>query len=729
VIATLGFLLLMEAIGLAAVPLAARALGRIPGAGLGLAKVLGLLLVTWLVWMAGSLGIPNGTGLAVAGLVALALMGLAASRLGRPLEADPFRRRLLVAAEAVFAVVFLGSALYMAYYSDVWGTEKPMDMALTNATIVSPSFPPHDPWLSGEQLNYYYLGQLAMGLLIRLTGVEPTMGYNLAMAVVFALAATATFTLGATLAEAARRRGLPVRRPLLGGATTLVLLLLMGNLRGGWNAIRFSGPWSTFDWFAQSRIIPDTINEFPFFSLVVGDLHAHVIAVPLTLLAIAFAVQAALEGPPRMVRLRGWWETFCAALAIGFLYAVNSWSWPIAVGLLALGIAVWAVDAEARGRRRRAAAWGVAVIGGGLVLVLPFLVDFDPNARGFGIVGEREAFGPFTRHNLVMYGALLWVLAAMYAGRLRQVRNPVRVIVWGGALAVVALSLLATANLAGGAAVGLMALVAIVAAFSRELSRPERLLWLFAAGGLACIAGPELLYVRDEFQGTQFFRMNTVFKMGYQAWILLALAGGVVLVAAPAWLPRLPRVVWRVGAVGLVALSLAFTLVGSVGRKAGFAGSPHLDGRAWLERTSPGDVAAIDWLRSEAPGDAVVLEAVGDDYSPFGNARVSTYTGLATVLGWQGHELQWSHTVGTRREDVQSLYSTADPELARRLLTTYRVRYAVVGPLERTTYGEPGVAVTLGRKVFSRDGTVVYEYAVPRGAAPKPAPHQGGLGA
>jgi YYY domain-containing protein len=719
-LATLAFLLLLEAIGLAALPLATRALGRLPGTGAGMAKVLGFLLLAWIVWFAASLGVPNGLGLAIGGAVALALMGLVARRFGRRPEADPFRRRLLIASEGLFAVAFLGAALYMAYSPDVWGTEKPMDMALTNATLASPSYPPHDPWLSGEQLNYYYLGQHAAGVLIRLTGMEPTAGYNLAMAAIFALAAVATFSLGAMLAEAGRRRGLPVRRPLLGGVATLVLLLLMGNLRGGWNALTWDGPWSTFDWFGQSRIIPDTINEFPFFSVVVGDLHAHVIAVPMSLLAIAFAVQAGLEGPPRMLRLRGWWETFCAALAIGFLYGSNAWSYPVAAGLLGLALAIWALDPEARGRRVRAAAWGATVVALGIALMLPFIIEYEPNTRGIGIVDRREAIGAFARHTLVIFGALLWVLAVMYGGWLRDVRHPVRVIVWGGALAVVALSLLAPADLAGGGAVALLAAVALSRAFARGVTRPERLAWLFAAGGLACIAGPELLFVRDEFEESQFFRINTVFKMGYQAWILLALAGGLALVAAPAWLPRVPRAVWRVGALGLIAVSLAFTVVGSVGRKAGFSDGPRLDGRAWLERTAPGDVAAIDWLRDSAPKDSVVLEAVGDDYSSFGNARISTYTGLATVLGWQGHELQWNHDIGTRREDVQTLYSTPDVELARRLLRTYRVRYVVVGPLERTTYGEPGAALTLGRKVFDSEGTVIVAFAVPREPGPKP---------
>jgi YYY domain-containing protein len=718
---TLRYLLLLEGIGLAALPLTSRALGRLPGAGLGLAKVLGLLLLGWLVWIAGSLGIPNGLGLAIGAAVVLGVAGLA-TWLGRPLvfERDPFRRRQLVAAEVLFAVAFLGGALYVSYSPDVWGTEKPMDMAILNATLTSGHFPPHDPWMAGEPLNYYYLGQLVLGLLVRLTGVEPTQGYNLALAALFALTVTAAFTVASTLAEAARRQGVPVRAPLAAGGAAVLLLALVGNLRGGWEALTHTGPLHAFDWFAASRVIPNTINEFPYFSFTVGDLHAHVIALPLTLLALAFIAQVAMHGPPRLLEARGGWETFCVALAIGFLYGVNSWSWPVTAGLLVLGVVVWVTSPAAAGSRRRALLWGTAVLGLGIVLVLPFIVNFDPNASGFGIVPKsaREPLGAFLGHHLVMEGLLLWLLLAPLAGRLRLSRHRLRIVVWGTAVAVVAISLLADARLAGMAIFALLALAALSGALTPGLPAAERLLWALFAVGLACIAGPELVYVRDEFAGTVYVRMNTVFKLGYEAWILLAVAGAVALAAGRAWLPRLPRVGWQVVAAALVAVSLAYTVAGAVGRKDGFSDGPRLDGRAWLARTAPGDVEAIDWLRAHTPGDAVLLEAVGDDYSQFGNARMSTYTGRPAVLGWEGHELQWSHPPGTRRADVATMYRATDAATVRALLRRYRVAYAVVGPLERTTYGDPGALTSLGRRVFDRDGTALYAFTPPPRATP-----------
>ena len=720
---TLRFLALLEVLSLVGAPLAARAaLSRLPGAGLGFAKVLAWLLLAWLVWMLGSLGIPHGLPLVLVCLVALGALALWLHRRRPPsAPADRFARRLFVASEALFAVAFLVAVVVGSHSADVWGTEKPMDMMLINATLVDADFPPHDPWLSGADVNYYYLGHHMAGLLIRLTGVEPTEGYNLALAALMAITLSTAFALAATVAEGARRQGMRIQRPLLAGGLCAVLLALIGTWRGGWAALE-ADSFKAFDWFGPSRVIPDTINEVPLISWVVGDLHAHYLAVPLTLLALAFIVQAGLYGPPRLLSA----ETFCAALSIGWLYAVNSWSWPVMVGVLVLAAGVWITGPDATGRRRRVLGWVAAVIALGVVTILPFVLSFDPNVNdrdgsflAFTKESMREETWTFVKHHFQIEGALLWLLVAPLAARLLGARHPLRIAVWGlGALAFV-VALLSPVALGGAALTVALLAATLAAAVTRRLRTSERMLWVIAASGLACILGAELGVVRDEFYGGQFERMNTVFKMGYQAWILLAVFGAVALAGAKEWSRGwYPRTVWAMVAGFLVFVSLAYTVAATYSRSGAFANGSRLDGRRWLAQTAPGDPAAIDWIREELPGDAVILEAVGDDYSAFGNARISTYTGRPTVMGWQGHELQWSHDVGRprgedprplRRDDVQTLYTSGDEAVVRDLLGLYEVDYAVIGPLERTTYGNAGVLESLGRVVFEDRGTRVIE--------------------
>jgi YYY domain-containing protein len=353
----------------------------------------------------------------------------------------------------------------------------------------------------------------------------------------------------------------------------------------------------------------------------------------------------------------------------------------------------------------------VLVLVAGFVLVLPFWLNFEPAARGIGTVDERRGFARWAGDMALIYGVLGWGVLAAYAGRLLAARQRLRIAVWGGVGAAFVLSLLAPVDLSGVAVLLAALAVAVHAALTRRLEAPERYLWMLVAGAAACLLATEVVYVRDEFDGTALYRMNTVFKLGYQAFLLLAIAAACALPWAGRWLPRRAWAGWAaVGAV-LLLLALVYPYAGNWARRDGFSRSPTLDGLGWLRERAPGDVEAIAWLRANAPRDAVVLESAGPDYSAFGHARISTFTGRPTVIGWAGHELQWRHDPGRRPEDVRAMYTAADPAQARPGLARYGVRYVVVGPIERADYGDAGIAKwdQLGRRVFDRDGTTVWD--------------------
>jgi YYY domain-containing protein len=718
-------------------------LGRLPGAGLGFAKVLGVLLVGWLAWIAVSVGaVGYGPWTIVAAFAVVAIAGgLAAWRLRRagrllaergeepadgrlarwrqsrlaaralPPE-DPARLRLWLGSEAVFAVAFAAMALLVAFAPDVWNTEKPMDAMLMTAIQASDSFPPHDAWMAGETVNYYYLGHLLLALPAHALGLEPSVAYNLAVAGLFALSASAVFTLAGTIWAAALARGVRAAGgPVGAGLAAVALTLVLGNLAGAREWLRADSPPGGYDWFSVSRVIPDTINEFPSFSFTLGDLHAHLLAIPFTLLVLGFALQVALDGPRGDLALRAVAEALAAGLAVGALYAINSWSYPVGAGLLVGAVIVWMRGPAAEGRRAFGAVWIVLVLLAGFVLALPFWLGFDPAARGIGWVGERLSFSRWAWDTTLIYGVLGWAVLAAYAGRLLAARRRERIAVWGGVGAAFLLSLLAPVDFAGVAVLVIALGVALHAALTTRLDAPERFLWLLIAGATACLLAPELVYVRDEFDGSDLYRMNTVFKLGYQAFLLLAVAAACALPWAGRWLPRRAWAGWAaVGAV-LLLLGLVFPYAGNYARREGFSRSPTLDGLGWLRASAPGDVGAIEWLRAHAPGDAVLLEAAGPDYSGFGHARMSTFTGRPTVIGWAGHEQQWKHDPGTRADDVRRMYEAASVEDARPLLARYGVRYVVVGPIERADYGDAGIAKwdRLGRRVFDRDGTTVWD--------------------
>ncbi len=237
--------------------------------------------------------------------------------------------------------------------------------------------------------------------------------------------------------------------------------------------------------------------------------------------------------------------------------------------------------------------------------------------------------------------------------------------------------------------------------------RAEAFLLLLIALGALLLIGPEFVYLRDQFGS----RLNTIFKFYFQAWLLWSVPAAFAMVLLLRQLRGALGWIFSVGLVILLMMSLAYPALAIANKTNDL--KPYLgwtlDDFRRIERANPDEAAAILWLRSAPNG--VVAEAVGGSYSEYG--RIAVYTGLPTVLGWPGHEVQWRGTAqpqGSRQEDIKALYETADWEQARLILEKYDVRYVVVSALERTSYAvqEEKLAVHLNA-VFRQGEAHVYE--------------------
>jgi YYY domain-containing protein len=227
--------------------------------------------------------------------------------------------------------------------------------------------------------------------------------------------------------------------------------------------------------------------------------------------------------------------------------------------------------------------------------------------------------------------------------------------------------------------------------------------------GLLLPLAVEFVYLRDTF-GT---RMNTVFKFYYQAWVLLAIAAAYGLhfisgqrSAIGGW-----RWTWLVGSIVLTIAASYYPFAAGFTRANNFIGPPTLDGIAWIRQTRPDDYAAIQWLRANVRGSPVILEAPGGSYTDYG--RVSEATGLPTVVGWGGHELQWRGSgdeAGRRESEVEMIYTSLDEPQVVGLLEKYSVRYVYVGPLEQGRYDAAGLAkfAHFMDVVYDHDGVTIY---------------------
>ncbi len=751
--------LLLTMLGWMAFPLAFRFFPALRDRGYALSRTLGLLLWGYVFWLLTSLGVLYNTPGGV--LTALAGMGVLAGLASRK-RRDAIRQwvmthgRVVLTTEILFALAFAFMTVVRAAAPEILGTEKPMELAFINAILHSPTFPPHDPWLSGYAISYYYFGYVLVAMLAQVTFTAAPVAFNLGLSTVFALSAVGAYGVVYDLFPEP-----PARESSGTGAALLapVFLLLMGNAealleamhaRGWfWRPDGTSPFWAWLDikdltsapqtlathptrfwwWWRASRVLQDyslrgspreIIDEFPAFSYVLGDLHPHVLAMPFALLAVGLALNLYRGGVRGRMR---WWRLTpsgfgLAALVLGGMAFLNTWDFPIYVGLFAAAYVLRQAHATDWSWERL---WEFLTLGGALglaggLLYLPFYAGFSSQAGG---IIPNWAYPTRGAHLWVMFGTLFLPLMLWLAWMLYRETPALRAgWQWGGGLLLagwlfalllgLGLAMLPQAN---GAFFGEIEAdsvrTALTAFFARRATQPGGwltllaflvpLVALLAAArrarqplfpvllaffGIALVLAPEFVYLRDQFG----WRMNTIFKFYYQGWLLLSLAAayGVSTLLGSADVP------WRaVAAAGLVTVLGAGLLYPYWAFSARLEGrSPDtwtLNGGTYLEAQNPDDMAAIHWLESAPPG--VVAEAVGGSYSAF--ARVATYSGHPTVLGWPGHESQWrggATEMGSREADMRQLYETPSWTTAQTILQTYGVRYVFVGTLERQAY-------------------------------------------
>ena len=783
--------LTIQLLGVAALPWVFQLFRFLPDRGVTLAKPAALLVLSYLVWVFGLVRLLPNTQLTIWIIflcIAVASMWLAGRRWEELREFLFQRWSALLIAELVFLLMFVAWALVASGSPGITHTEKPMDFMLMNAAHQARYFPAEDAWLSGHSISYYYFGHIIVATLSKMSGVVTSVGYNLGLATLPALAGAVVFGL---LYNLVRLAGGGMRWTLGLGAAAPAVILLAGNLAGALEFVRIRGwggpgfwdwvgiegmaaktaeagvfPGEFWWWFRSTRIINTssdgttldyTITEFPAFSFLLGDLHAHVLAIPFLLLAIASALNIYCSGD----RLELAWlrrnpaQAVSVALAGGALAFINFWDFATFMALFAAALTLKGCR-DYPDSLLRAAAAAAAVF---LPLFLLAIAMFGPvyftfSGQTDGVLPLREvATSPF--HLFIVLGMFILPSLALLAHKLRGIGRPDAT---DTPLAVLALVIAATPlglwmataflfslvadgagsafddlgrrlalALPGAIVVGVAAYLAAVRARHSDEVASSFVLLLMALGFFLVMVA-DLFHIVDAFSGP-WRRMNTVFKVYYQAWLLLGITGTFAIYTL--WSGRASMAPsrrwisvaglagkWGGGAVlALLLVGSFYYTLGATLVRGGAHGAPYegrtLDGLAYLAVEDPAEYAAIAWLRDEAPPGRIV-EAVGDDYSRFSN--VSASTGLPTVLGWVGHELQWrgsSEPFAGRAEDVESIYTTEDPTEARRLLENYGVRYVYLGRREREKYGVSSLSLYKGflRSVFHQDDVVIYEFS------------------
>lgn len=664
----------------------------------------------------------------------------------------------ILCLELVFFILLTAFMYMKGFNPKAYGTEKMMDYGFMTSMFKTEYFPVEDFWFAGENLNYYYFGQYVMTFLTKVSFTTVSYGYNLALGTGFAFCATLVYSLVCQIMKvfaAGRKKRISGAVSHIAGALAAVAVTIAGNghyivfnklVPMLWDILQIPGEKPGY-WFPNSTryigYIPDThdktIHEFPSYSFILGDLHAHVVNITfvLTLAAVLFsflmsrretmraAVNKRRDGEKTTVSIAK--ETFrLPVIAVGYLIGIfmmsNYWDFPIY--FVVAGAVILTSNAVICGFDKRTwlltALHAVVVLAVAFLTAMPFHMNFVAMANGIL---------PAQTHTPLYQLIILWGIQVVI------VIGFVTALIWkeiqinrkGKSEGAESFKEAETAKESGTADESRAVCEKkseqenIAADKNRAPVRQRRFvqflenleisdLFILILGlcAVGLVLTPEVIYMSDIYAG-DYKRSNTMFKLVYQAYILFGISIGYILTRFILLRETRRQLKWGVAGLVLLLWTCGYfgtsvrAWFGDLSNEEGYKG---MRADRYIYEEQPTDAAAIAWLNDNVQGRPVILEANGESYTI--NNRVSVLTGMPTVLGWRVHEWLWHNSpepVSARAGDVDTIYVSQDQELVRSLLDKYQVTYLFIGTCEYDKYMQAGMNTEMLRQM----GEVVYE--------------------
>lgn len=624
----------------------------------------------------------------------------------------------IIAEELLFFAILLIFCYIRGFKPDVYGiggTEKFMDYGFMTSMMRSEYMPPQDFWFSGTNLNYYYVGQYIATFLTKLSKVEVSITYNLMLMTLAALAVVLPYSLVYNMVtrymQEKEKKGRFV--PVISGWLAGIAVCIAGNMH-----------YPTYRWFeplirkffgmeasTKQYWFPDatrfigyhpetkdkTIHEFPAYSFVLGDLHAHVINIMfvLTVVGILFA-WSCYRKDHKHEELPLWKEVINPAILvisffIGLFHTTNFWDFPIyfvVAGAVILFTNLIVYNFKGTTVALVTALQGSAVLFLSTVTAIPFSFNFKQISTNICLTQNHTPLNQL----IILWGLPICVVIAFLCFAVSDYvsqRNAAAAI----------------EQIKAEAGTEQKKKETLFAGLFRNLATSDLFVITLGLCAIGLILIPEVIYIQDIYSG-DYKRANTMFKLTYQAFIMFGVCFGYIFLRL-LWFGTTKRQK-RFAAVTLILFSLSACYVqnavnswyGNIFRPEKYKG---LDSTAHMVNTMPDDNKAITWLNDNVTGTPVVLEAPGDSYTDY--ERVSVMTGLPTVLGWHTHEWLWKSDLAlldARAADIQLIYTSADVNEVKALLEKYDVSYIYVGGLEKDKYPDinHNLLKSLGEIVF-----------------------------
>ncbi len=684
--------LMVLLIGIGFLPLTCHLFTRFADHGWIFSKAMGIAISGFFVWAlscAGIMKFKSSVCLIVVIICALICWGIQGyqSRHGNTGKLV-FDWDLIIGEELIFLAVFLLCTYLAGFRPEAHGTEKFMDYGLMAAMMRSEKLPAPDIWYAKEDINYYYGGQYYAVFLTKLSKGDVADTYNLMRTLIAGLLFAMSFSIVYQLVW-----GSDIKKS---SKTKKILSALSGLLAGG--SVVFAGNlhyviYGIFGkylhasssenyWFPDStRYIgydPETndkcIHEFPGYSFVLGDLHAHVVNTMFVILVIgllmSWILKVEAESGDHTKRHIQYFimdpYVILSGFFVGLFQFMNYWDFIIyytVAGICCIYINSYRFRCKIKPVVKYTMIQLVEMLLVAEITALPFTLHFKNMVSGIGIAAN---------HTMPHQWLILWGLPAVIV-------------------------LIFT--------VGVFIRYKGFPGFIRNGNSSDVFAFILGMCALGLVLIPEIVYVKDIYEDG-YARSNTMFKLTYQAFILFGLSMSYMIVRFLTC--KKSRILKAAGTVSLLLLLSTFGYFhNAVTSWFGDVKDPKnyrcLDATRYLENTFSSDASAIRWMNGNIKGNPVVLEADGESYSDY--CRVSEMTGLPTVLGWYVHEWLWRgdpDDLDVRAKDIETIYTSQDASSVVELLEQYHVSYIYVGQYEREKYPmiNDRVIQNLGEMVF-----------------------------
>ena len=642
---------------------------------------------------------------------------------------------LMLLEEILFLGVLLMWTYICCFRPEAYGTEKFMDYGFLVSMERSLYLPAKDMWYGLAGINYYYGGQYFTVFLSKVAYLPVRYTYNLMRATIGAFAFVMPFSIVYHMLQAKlKEKANAVKWSLTGGAIAGAAVSLAGNvhyvLYGLFGDVFKLQGYESY-WFPSStRYIghnPDVvgdqcIHEFPSYSFVLGDLHAHMINIifVLTIIGLLYCwvrnvkmtEQKRLEQKlirweqqlhhPSKFKEKNVLKSFLsqngheaplilAGGLIGLCKFTNYWDFIIYFTVTAFVCVVIALFRyyNRRGRGIASVIFHMAEVWLLSVLIpLPFTLEFENTVTGVGLASYHTA--PYQLAVLWGLPTAIFILFMIVVVIDVRRRYP-------------DIQRYAKENNTNRGA-----------GFLYYSSESDRFALVLGICALGLILIPEIVYVRDIYE-EGYSRANTMFKLTYQAYILFGIFMGYALVRLFVTAKNFAVRILSLVLTGIFALTLGYfpyavsCWFGDITDRSRFVG---LDATTFIYSVYPEDAGAIDWLRTYVKDQPLVLEASGDSYSDY--CRVSAMTGLPTLEGWYVHEWLWRGNpadLDYKDADIRKIYEAEKPEDAQYLMARYGISYLFVGSCEHEKYAiQDDVLQQVGEVIYKEGNTYIVQF-------------------